>query len=323
MQAIIRGSREHVSSEILEDADSPVVEEAFERTTLAITRDKIVKDVWQRETRKPLPVNADSDGYVTRFEIQFARICPNADSEQASNTKKFVVYDVICTLDSTTQADKSPAIIERRYTDFLKLYEALKKENPQLLANVAFPKKKILGNFTSDLISERALAFENFMDYCVSIPALRDSPSFLSFLQDDDLTRASRLLDERRNEAAVPILENSFQLLNKVYLDKSRQVLLLLCRLVCACTTSPISHPSSIKWTDLALRRFDHVSDTEILVLYIPLLNTASYLYWQKGLDAKPINDRLEEMGRKGIKIKDTLTLIQCLHTMEPRSETF
>ena len=43
MQAIIRGSREHVSSEILEDADSPVVEEAFERTTLAITRDKIVK----------------------------------------------------------------------------------------------------------------------------------------------------------------------------------------------------------------------------------------------------------------------------------------
>lgn len=43
MQAIIGASREHVSSEILEDADSPVVEEAFERTTLAITRDKIVK----------------------------------------------------------------------------------------------------------------------------------------------------------------------------------------------------------------------------------------------------------------------------------------
>jgi len=43
VQAIIRGSREHVSSEILDEADSPVVEEAFERTTLAISRDKIVK----------------------------------------------------------------------------------------------------------------------------------------------------------------------------------------------------------------------------------------------------------------------------------------
>lgn len=171
-------------------------------------------DVWQRETRKPLPLNADSDGYITRFEIQFARICPNADSEDAANTKKYVAYDVICTLDSTTQADKAPAIIERRYTDFLKLYEALKKENPQLLVNVAFPTKSIFNNFKSSLISERALAFENFLDYCVSIPALRDSPSFLSFLQDDDLTKASRLLDERRNEAAVPILENSFQLVS-------------------------------------------------------------------------------------------------------------
>lgn len=323
MQAIIRGSREHVSSEILDDADSPVndIEEAFERTTLSIARDKIVKDVWQRETRKPLPISVE--GLVTRFEIQFARIFPPNGEGEANNTKKYVVYDVICTLDSTTQADKSPAIIERRYTDFLKLYEALKKEDPALMANIAFPKKRILGNFTSDLIAERALAFENFLDYCVSIPALRDSPSFLSFLQDDDLTKAARLCDERRNETAVPILENSFQLLNKVYLDKSRQVLLLLCRLVAACTTSPIAHPSSIKWTELALRRFDHVSDTEILVLYIPLLNTASYLFWQKGLDAKPINDRLEEMGRKGIKIKDTLTLIQALHAMEPRSETF
>lgn len=98
---------------------------------------------------------------------------------------------------------------------------------------------------------------------------------------------------------------------------------MLLCRLVAACTNSPIPHPSSIKWTELALRRFDHVSDTEILVLYIPLLNTASYLFWQKGLDAKPINNRLEEMARKGIKVKDTLTLMQSLHTMDPRSETF
>lgn len=71
-----------------------------------------------------------------------------------------------------------------------------------------------MGNFTSDLISERSLAFENFLDYCVSVPVLRDSSVFLSFLQDDELARASRLLDERRNEAAVPILENCFQLVS-------------------------------------------------------------------------------------------------------------
>lgn len=45
MQAVIRGSREQISSDILEDSESPVndVEEAFERTTLSISREKIVK----------------------------------------------------------------------------------------------------------------------------------------------------------------------------------------------------------------------------------------------------------------------------------------
>lgn len=282
----------------------------------------IFLDVWQRETRKPLP---NGEGLITRFEIPFARICGGNSNEngEQSSSKKFVVYDVSCRQDTKTQEDSNPTTIERRYTDFLKLYESLKKECPKLVENVAFPKKRIMGNFNSDLISERAVAFENFLDYILTVGELKDSPSFLNFLQDEELTKACRLIDERRNEIAIPIFENSFQLLNKVYLDKSRPVLLLLCRLVAACTSSPIPHPASQKWTELSLRRFEHVSDTEILVLYIPLLNAASYLYWQKGLDAKPINDRLEEMGRKGIKIKDTLTLVQALHAMEQKSETF
>lgn len=283
---------------------------------------KCILDVWQRETRKPL---TNKEGLVTSFEIPFARICGGNSGEngEQSSSKKYVVYDVSCRQETKTQEDSNPTTIERRYTDFLKLYETLKKESPKLVENVAFPKKRIMGNFNCDLISERAVAFENFLDYILTIGPLKDSPSFLNFLQDEELTKACRLIDERRNEIAIPIFENSFQLLNKVFLDKSRPVLLLLCRIVAACTSSPIPHPASQKWTELSLRRFEHVSDTEILVLYIPLLNAASYLYWQKGLDAKLINDRLEEMGRKGIKIKDTLTLVQALHAMEQKSETF
>lgn len=275
-------------------------------------------DVWQRENRKPLPLN---EGTITNFEIQFARILPN-EGEQGNNSKKYVVYDVTCRQDTSTIGDINPTTIERRYTDFLKLHEGFKKENPGMMANIAFPKKRLIGNFASELISERALAFENFLDFVMSVPVLRESELFLGFLQDDELNKACRLLDERRNEVAVPILENIFQLVNKIYLDKSKPVLLLLCRLVAACTTSPIPHPSSAKWSELALRRFDHVSDVELLVLYIPLLNTTSYLFWQKGRDAQQIHDRLEEMGRKGIKIKDTLTLAQAIHAMDTRSET-
>lgn len=273
--------------------------------------------MWQRETRKPLP---NGEGTISNFEIQFARIFPEGE---VNSSKKYVVYDLTCRQDTHIKADASPATIERRYSDFLKLYEAFKKNSPQLIANVAFPKKRIMGNFSCELIAERALAFENFLDYVISVPSLRDSEPFLGFLQDDELDRACRLLDERRNEVSVPILENIFQLVNKVYLDKSKPVLLLLCRLVAACTTSPIPHPSSEKYVELALRRFDHVSDVEMLVLYIPLLNTCSYLFWQKGRDAQLIHDRLEQMGSKGIKIKDTLSLSQAIHAMDTRSETF
>lgn len=42
MKAAIRGSREHIPAEV-DDVDSPTVEEAFEKTTLSINKQKIVK----------------------------------------------------------------------------------------------------------------------------------------------------------------------------------------------------------------------------------------------------------------------------------------
>lgn len=41
MNAAIHGSREHVSAEV-DDGESPTVEEAFEKTTLSINKQKIV-----------------------------------------------------------------------------------------------------------------------------------------------------------------------------------------------------------------------------------------------------------------------------------------
>lgn len=73
-----------------------------------------------------------------------------------------------------------------------------------------------MGNFSAELIAQRGLAFEEFLDYVIGIPKLKDSTHFLEFLQGDELNRACQLLDERRNELAVPILENIFRLLNKV-----------------------------------------------------------------------------------------------------------
>lgn len=42
MKAAIRGSREHIAAEV-DDVDSPTSEEAFEKATLSINKQKIVK----------------------------------------------------------------------------------------------------------------------------------------------------------------------------------------------------------------------------------------------------------------------------------------
>lgn len=105
-------------------------------------------------------------------------------------------------------------------------------------------------------------------------------------------------------------------------MDRSKCVLLLLCRLVVACTTSPLPHPLAERYAELALRRYESVSDAELLVLYIPLLQTCSHLWWQRGRDNQPLEERLKDFTKKGMRVKGGLTLPQALHALDPRAET-
>lgn len=281
-----------------------------------------ISDVWRRTTaitRRPLP---EDGSVIVRFEIPFAHVMPPPNENENATVKKYVAYDLSIRQDSINSTDPNPVTIERRYSDFLNLYDALRKDHPQLMLNVAFPKKAFMGNFSSDLIAERSAAFEAFLDHIVASSILREANSFLQFLHGKELTKACRLLDERRNELAVPMLEDCFRLLNKIFLDRSRAVLLLLCRLVAACTTSPVPHPSAEKWAELALRRFDGVSDFDLLTLYIPLLQTCVHLWWQRGRDNAPLQERLKAMESKGIPVKNGKTLSQAIHALDPRTET-
>lgn len=136
-----------------------------------------------------------------------------------STVKKYVVYDLsVCQVHSVS--DPHPATIERRYTHFLQLQRGLRKDFPQLMdAAPLFPKKVLIGNFSRDLIAVRSAAFESFLDHIIASSELRESSHFLQFLQGIELSQACQLLDERRNEQAVPILENCFRLLNKVCIE--------------------------------------------------------------------------------------------------------
>lgn len=84
------------------------------------------------------------------------------------------------------------------------------------MANIAFPKKVLLGNFDNELISTRSTGFESLLKHISLESKLRSSNSLLRFLQEVELMKAKDLLEKKDHVVAYPILENNFKLLNKV-----------------------------------------------------------------------------------------------------------
>ena len=236
-------------------------------------------ELWKRAAPNNRCLALPIDGTtVLRFEIQLARLMPPEGEDL--KVKRYVVYQLSISQDSSTQIDSMPAKIERRYTDFRALHADLKKAYPNEMANIYFPNKVLMGNFSPNLIAERSSCFEALLQHISSCSVLRDSGACLYFLQETELAKACQYLDERRHELAIPLLENSFRLLNKIFMDRSKSVLLLLCRLVAACTGTAVPHQNADRWANLALTRYETLSDIDMLALYIPLLHTCAHLWY-------------------------------------------
>lgn len=74
-------------------------------------------------------------GYRVTFEIITAKTIGTSHSSQS----KYVVYTIL--VKRSPGLETQPGLIERRYSDFLTLYQALKKRFTNLMADFPFPKK--------------------------------------------------------------------------------------------------------------------------------------------------------------------------------------
>lgn len=237
-------------------------------------------------------LSTEKQGLV--FEIISARI-----SEEPED-KKYVIYTLQIRF-ITGSDDLSPSVIERRYTQFASLYNVLKKGFPSSMTNIVFPKKVLTGNFDNELISARSSGFESLLKHISGESKLRTSKAMQIFLQEPEIMRAKELLDEKNYREAYTILENTFKLVNKVFSDRSHAVILTLCRLV-ACSAEIPASLYSLKWADLALYRFDGVSDSDILELYVPLLHTCIKIYYSNDKNKDELETQLQNFQRQGVK---------------------
>lgn len=242
---------------------------------------------------------------MLKFEIVSSR------TVDVASEKKYVAY-MLQVRQDVTAIDREPANVERRYTHFLDLYTGLKKESPAILNNVSFPRKIIVGNFDPNLISTRCNAFEDLLKIVAADLRLRESAASIAFLQNPELNEAKYLIEGGLYDDAYNILETSFRLLNKVYTDRSHVVLTALCRTV-ACAASSIKVERGERWANLALRRYEAVSDSDLLMLYVPLLHTCISIWEKLGKDKSHLVEELNDLRKRGMKVDSALTLMEAV----------
>lgn len=248
-----------------------------------------------------------SDKQSLVFEIISARI------EDETEAKKHVIYNLQVRHISGNE-DLSPSIIERRYTNFLNFYESLKAEYPELMNNISFPKKVLLGNFDNELISNRSMGFEHLLKYVSTHSMLRNSLALISFLQEPELLKAKQHMKNNEYNLALPLLENIFLLLNKVFTDRSSVVLISLCRLL-GCSVLVANAANTKKIAELTYHRFDGVSDSELLALYVPVLQICI----QIGLKKDDFQKKLLDLSKTGFKVNEKQSLLMEVDDVEAK----
>ncbi|XP_050309886.1 sorting nexin-21 [Anthonomus grandis grandis] len=232
--------------------------------------------------------------------------------------KKYVLYTLQIRYISGND-DLTPSVIQRRYTQFQNLYNSLYKEFPAKLGDISFPKKAYTGNFSNELIMERSTAFEQFLKHIASDSQLRTSKAMHLFLQEPELTDAKQQIEVKLYDVASQKLENIFRLLNKVFSDRSHEVLLILCRLVACSAESDTPDPARLKWANLALYRFNGVSDSDLLELYMPLLHSCVKIYNSNNQSAEELTSQLQKLQRKGMRDVEGRTLLIAIQELEEK----
>ncbi|XP_045437406.1 serine/threonine-protein kinase Sgk3 isoform X6 [Pipistrellus kuhlii] len=102
---------------------------------------------------------------------------PSSD-EHREKKKRFTVYKVLVSV------GRSEWFVFRRYAEFDKLYNTLKKQFPTMALKI--PAKRIFGdNFDPDFIKQRRAGLNEFIQNLVRHPELYNHPDVRAFLQMD------------------------------------------------------------------------------------------------------------------------------------------
>ncbi|XP_054154142.1 serine/threonine-protein kinase Sgk2-like isoform X2 [Oppia nitens] len=127
------------------------------------------------------------------------------NSEIWEKNKKYAVYQVVVNCDGKTW------LLYRRYNEFTKLYDLVKKQYPWLSKDLKLPGKKLFGNnFSVDFINSRRKGLDTLVQTMLSEPRVLDHAEVRTFFQLDRLSMKSSSGDEDQdNDEELTITSNN------------------------------------------------------------------------------------------------------------------
>ncbi|XP_008980983.1 serine/threonine-protein kinase Sgk3 isoform X2 [Callithrix jacchus] len=159
--------------------------------------------------------------------MDYKESCPSvsipSSDEHREKKKRFTVYKVLVSV------GRSEWFVFRRYAEFDKLYNTLKKQFPAMALKI--PAKRIFGdNFDPDFIKQRRAGLNEFIQNLVRHPELYNHPDVRAFLQMDSPKHQSDPSEDEDERSSQKVLLAKRKLDGKFYAVKVLQKKIVLNR---------------------------------------------------------------------------------------------
>ncbi|XP_046337602.1 sorting nexin-21-like [Haliotis rufescens] len=238
-----------------------------------------------------LPLNVDPPGTVhVAFEVTSAEVIKDQRSS-------YVLYTIL--VSSSSGVERLPTTVDRRYSDFEKLNSVLKKKHPHIMEDVSFPRKLLVGNFSSETIAHRSRSFEQYLSHVFSVYELRYSNELAAFFYLNDAKEGYSLLCSEQYLEAISLFEKCLPVCEKLYGGGHLRVVSLLHALV-VCYHAIEKLNKAQKYAEVALKS---TNDPVVDEPSIALIKLSIRLCWSLGKDKQDLEKRLQELKARKINV--------------------
>ena len=202
--------------------------------------------------------------------------------------------------------DCDQAVVNRRYTDFVKLYKSIKKENQELLADFSFPSRAFgKRNYDQELIENRRRSFQQFLQLIYTESSVYQHEAFREFFYLQGLKDACSFIKGGQYRDSLKLLLNSLHLQVKLC-DRKREIVATLSSIVDA-EAALHKMEDAERYASAAM---ELLSDECSSPFMIPLLNTCINVRQELQKDPRTLKRKLKSVERmSGIEVGSAFTL--------------